>query len=899
MSLQDDFSNVISLLEDALQDMGVSDAEFDSTTGIMGLVDKILDIPPSVGGIDVVTALSCNISSQSINTGTQISITGILEADKDDTTVTNVDLEGYLKGATIEIYNGNTLLGTAVTNANGEYNYNYTPTVEGTLSIKAVFDGTDDYESCYSRSVSVTVTDKYELSLTSNKDILSYSDNDSATLTATYTKNDVGVSGKTVYFSDGKSTTSATTDANGQATYLYSSQGIGDVTITADCMNLTKTFTVQDWIVYDDATSDKSQNFSLISNPSYASISYDSGGKYYLYNRTYSSNATTGLRLFSMPYQDCEVSIDFRTASKSGDYNAFLWIGGDETQNWNNHCEIGTWSTSKVVGGIVNGDSSSRITQSGALSTNTWYTFYAKFEDGVCTAQIRNASNQSVIYEKTFNCFSMSTIYVDVNLIYSTSVNNIKNIIVKPLKTLSEPLELSCDNPILSSIDNDTATITATYIGGSGYNVELYREVDDAFIEIMTDEGDGTYTYEYESHGVGDLEVYAKVNNITSESCLIEDCIAAKSIEQLLYSGSYTTTNSLGLDSIGDLSDVDFELSCQVNMYAVYGGVVCVGASSQWNISPVLADYRLAIGMDTQSGTPKAYCSVRTTSTNYFYGPQISRETYYPMKIVREGHDVKFYLGDDLITTKTESFMADYESFSIYGTTWNESSQIKVKDIKLKPLELVLEDDTEIDIPVSIIWDDNNNADLNRPSSVTVILYADGVQVDEHEVFSNDNWSYTFTEVPKYREDEETEIIYTVGRAPIDWYYPSVNGYTITNTYAPEFTSASVLLGFNDNDNANGVRPQSVAIVLKRNTTETVNTVVLSESNAWSATVNNLPTMYNGVSCTYAWQEPSVFGYVLDTTNTTENIEGGFTTTFTYLEWIRPEEPDKPPKTPG
>ena len=140
------------------------------------------------------------------------------------------------------------------------------------------------------------------------------------------------------------------------------------------------------------------------------------------------------------------------------------------------------------------------------------------------------------------------------------------------------------------------------------------------------------------------------------------------------------------MDSIGDLSDVDFELSCQVNMYAIYGGVVCVGASSQWSTSLTLANYRLTIGTDTQSGTPKAYCSVRTTSTSESYGSQISRSTYYPMKMIREGHDVKFYLGDDLITTKTESFMADYNSFSIYGITWSETSKLDVKDIKLKPL---------------------------------------------------------------------------------------------------------------------------------------------------------------------------------------------------------------------
>ena len=102
------------------------------------------------------------------------------------------------------------------------------------------------------------------LTLTSNKDILSYYDSDSATLTATLLEGGSGCDGETVTFkADGVSIGSATTDSDGVATLSYASQGVGDISLTASVGSLSsETYSIEDVPYYDGATSDKSSNYA-------------------------------------------------------------------------------------------------------------------------------------------------------------------------------------------------------------------------------------------------------------------------------------------------------------------------------------------------------------------------------------------------------------------------------------------------------------------------------------------------------------------------------------------------------------------------------------------------------------------------------------------------------------
>ena len=92
------------------------------------------------------------------------------------------------------------------------------------------------------------------VSLSSDKDILSYYDEDSCTLTA-IVKNSggIGVSGESVVFKQGNTVLATeTTDGNGVAEYTYESAGAGDVSFTASVGSLvSKIYSIEDCSYYN------------------------------------------------------------------------------------------------------------------------------------------------------------------------------------------------------------------------------------------------------------------------------------------------------------------------------------------------------------------------------------------------------------------------------------------------------------------------------------------------------------------------------------------------------------------------------------------------------------------------------------------------------------------------
>ncbi len=200
-----------------------------------------------------------------------------------------------------------------------------------------------------------------------------------------------------------------------------------------------------------------------------------------------------------------------------------------------------------------------------------------------------------------------------------------------------------------------------------------------------------------------------------------------------------------------------------------------------------------------------------------------------------------------------------------------------------------------VDIPVTKTWNDDNNKDGNRPESITVRLYADGVEVDSHVLTAAEKWFFTFTDKPRYQEDNKTEIVYTVNEDSVAMYSKEIRGYNVVNDYNPEVTSASVRKVWDDKANALKLRPTSIGVTLSDGF-KTVTTVVLSDANGWSATVNNLPTIVNGQPAVYTWKEQAVLSY-----NEPKVEQKNGVTTFTNTIWKRPEEPGpgKKPKTPG
>ena len=103
-----------------------------------------------------------------------------------------------------------------------------------------------------------------------------------------------------------------------------------------------------------------------------------------------------------------------------------------------------------------------------------------------------------------------------------------------------------------------------------------------------------------------------------------------------------------------------------------------------------------------------------------------------------------------------------------------------------------------IDVGVTKIWLDADNAMGDRPASVTFVLYADNVETTQKLILTaptgltglwnrltgkSNTWTGTFTGLPKYDSKDGHEIKYTVEEIVPDGYVATVgpNGLTVTN----------------------------------------------------------------------------------------------------------------------
>ena len=183
------------------------------------------------------------------------------------------------------------------------------------------------------------------------------------------------------------------------------------------------------------------------------------------------------------------------------------------------------------------------------------------------------------------------------------------------------------------------------------------------------------------------------------------------------------------------------------------------------------------------------------------------------------------------------------------------------------------------------IWNDANNQDGKRPTSITINLYADNEFVKSVEVTAASEWKYSFNNLPKYENGKL--IVYTITEDVVEDYTTTIDGFNVTNTYIPETVKISGEKIWNDNNNQDGKRPESITINLYANETFVKSIEVrANEAGEWKYSVDNLPKYEAGEEITYTIKEVSVDGYEteidgFDITNThtpeTIIISGGKT----------------------
>lgn len=209
-------------------------------------------------------------------------------------------------------------------------------------------------------------------------------------------------------------------------------------------------------------------------------------------------------------------------------------------------------------------------------------------------------------------------------------------------------------------------------------------------------------------------------------------------------------------------------------------------------------------------------------------------------------------------------------------------------------------------VTVNKVWEDDNDNDRIRPTSVTVTLYADGSRVSRQKLKAENNWTYTFDNLPVHKNG--VEIKYTIVESAVS--IPrefAQNGYTarysnmrgdaqsgysitVTNVHESVTRDISVTKEWDDNDNHDGIRPKQIEVALSvispTNTGIATRFGYMSEENNWRYTFSNLPKYYNGELIQYSVDETepvipeSINGY---TKTVTGNMDGGFTIRNTHI----------------
>ena len=200
-------------------------------------------------------------------------------------------------------------------------------------------------------------------------------------------------------------------------------------------------------------------------------------------------------------------------------------------------------------------------------------------------------------------------------------------------------------------------------------------------------------------------------------------------------------------------------------------------------------------------------------------------------------------------------------------------------------------------ITVNIIWvNDNDDADKNRPDAVTVRLLADGKEVRNASCsVSSYSSAYTFTNLPS-RNEAGKEIQYTVMTDPVEFYAAEVSGLDIYLKYQPELIQQSVKIVWDDENNRDQKRPDSVWVKLTCEAGKWTRTVLLNEANGWTATVTEMPAFFGRKPAEYSVVCQSVIGYQEENRATEDKM-----TTITLKLWTRPGSPsqgDKPRTAP-
>ena len=216
----------------------------------------------------------------------------------------------------------------------------------------------------------------------------------------------------------------------------------------------------------------------------------------------------------------------------------------------------------------------------------------------------------------------------------------------------------------------------------------------------------------------------------------------------------------------------------------------------------------------------------------------------------KDGNEIKYTVAEDEIPQYTTSIAVNGNVVTVTNT--------HIPEITLRN--------------ISVIWDDNNDQDGIRPDTVNIKLKGNDKLVDSSELNEDVKWKHSFTKLPV--RENGNEISYTAEENEIPGYTTSIEktdtGYVFTNTHIPETVTVTVDKVWEDGENQDGLRPDSIDVILTGSDGNTYNATI-SEKDNWTYIFANLPKYFNdGTLVEYSLQEVETDGYAGTVTKGTD-----------------------------
>ena len=185
----------------------------------------------------------------------------------------------------------------------------------------------------------------------------------------------------------------------------------------------------------------------------------------------------------------------------------------------------------------------------------------------------------------------------------------------------------------------------------------------------------------------------------------------------------------------------------------------------------------------------------------------------------------------------------------------------------------------KVSIKVTKTWEDKDNQDGKRPASVTIKLFANGVETGDKLTLTKENgWKGSFDNLDEYKDGKK--IDYSIEEEDVENGYKgfitqtSDTEFNVINKREPEKTFVEGSKTWDDKENQDGKRPKEIKINLLKNGTK-IATKTVTKADDWKWKFEDLDKYENGEVINYTITEEQVEGYTTEVTG--HNVKNSYT----------------------